>query len=71
MSEQRMTKELLAETLHSVSVGAYGNRAAKEGYVYQCVHCGKRSRDKYGDQSIDRGFDESCMLNSVLVPVKP
>ena len=27
--------------------------------------CGKRSYDKYGMKPIDRGFDESCMLNSV------
>lgn len=66
MSEQVSTKESVAEALHSTPVGNYGNRAAHEGYVYRCRACGKRSRDKYGDLTIDTGFDESCMLNSVL-----
>jgi hypothetical protein len=26
--------------------------------------CGKKTRDRYGEE---RGWDESCMLNSVLV----
>ena len=43
------------------------NHTAQEGQVYICAACGKRSRDKYGDQPIDYGWDESCMLNAVLV----
>jgi hypothetical protein len=43
-----------------------GNRVAPAGYVYVCGACGKRSRDKYGDEKIDHGWDESCMMNSVL-----
>lgn len=43
------------------------NRKAHKGYVYQCVHCGKKSRDKYGMDAISYGYDESCALNCVLV----
>jgi hypothetical protein len=28
--------------------------------------CGKRSKDRYGDQKIDRGWDLSCALNAYL-----
>ena len=42
------------------------NQIAPEGQVFVCGACGKRSRDRYGDQKIDRGWDESCMLNSFL-----
>lgn len=42
------------------------NEIAPEGQVWVCGACGKRSRDKYGDQRINHGWDESCMLNSVL-----
>lgn len=30
--------------------------------VYVCLACGKRSRDRYGYDSIDGGWDESCGL---------
>lgn len=43
------------------------NAKAPEGKVFVCFTCGKRSRDKYGDQAIDRGWDISCVLNSNLV----
>lgn len=42
------------------------NRIADEGQVFVCMMCGKRSRDRYGNRRIDRGWDESCMLNAVL-----
>ena len=42
------------------------NVIAPEGAVYVCSACGKRSRDKYGNQAIDREWDESCSLNSIL-----
>lgn len=42
------------------------NEVAPEGQIYVCAACGKRSKDKYGDQKIDRGWDVSCMLNCVL-----
>lgn len=40
-----------------------GNKVAPVGQVYVCLACGKRSRDKYGNQSISYGWDASCMLN--------
>lgn len=43
------------------------NEVAPEGQVYVCGACGKRSKDRYGDQKIDRGWDASCMMNCVLV----
>lgn len=42
------------------------NEVAPEGQVFVCGACGKRSRDRYGFRSVDRGYDESCMLNAVL-----
>lgn len=42
------------------------NEIAPEGKVFVCCACGKRSRDRYGDQKIDWGWDESCMLNCNL-----
>jgi len=46
------------------------NEIAPEGYVFRCQACGKRSRDKYGLDKIDYGYDESCMLNSALEPIQ-
>lgn len=45
-----------------------GNAGAPEGQVWVCGACGKRSRSRYGldGMAIDRGRDESCMLNAVL-----
>jgi hypothetical protein len=43
------------------------NRLARPGTVYACSCCGKRSRDHYGTQPIDHGWDESCMMNCYLV----
>jgi hypothetical protein len=40
------------------------NEVAKPGFVFVCLACGKRSRDKYGDDPIDAGWDESCMLHA-------
>jgi hypothetical protein len=34
------------------------------GWVWLCGCCGKRTRDRYGEEC---GWDESCMLNAVLV----
>lgn len=45
-----------------------GPRIAPDGKVWLCVACGKRVKDRYGE---DRGWDESCMLNSVLVDSTP
>ena len=43
------------------------NQTALEGQVYVCRACGKRARDKYGFDPIDRGWDASCVLHSALV----
>jgi hypothetical protein len=40
---------------------------APAGQMWLCGACGKRSRNKSGTHAIDYGYDESCMLNSVLV----
>lgn len=42
------------------------NQVAKKGQVFVCGACGKRSKDRYGEQAIDRGWDVSCMLHAVL-----
>jgi hypothetical protein len=47
-----------------------GNHTAPPGFVYVCAGCGKRSRDKYGDEPIDYGWDESCMMHAVLCDEK-
>lgn len=35
--------------------------------VWRCAVCGKRSRDRYGEQALDRGYDLNCLLNADLV----
>lgn len=42
------------------------NVVAKKGQVFVCGACGKRSKDRYGDQPVDQGWDVSCMLHAVL-----
>lgn len=42
------------------------NETAKDDEVFVCSACGKRSKDRYGNLKIDQGWDESCMLHSVL-----
>ena len=42
------------------------NEIAPVGQVWVCNACGKRSKDRYGLQRIDRGWDESCMLHAIL-----
>ncbi|MCC6405372.1 MAG: hypothetical protein IT405_03220 [Candidatus Yanofskybacteria bacterium] len=46
-----------------------GPRIAPEGQVWVCMACGKMSRDRYSAQGPgdSPGWDESCMLNSVLL----
>jgi hypothetical protein len=34
--------------------------------VYVCLACGKMSHDRNGEKPISRGWDVSCMINSVL-----
>lgn len=42
------------------------NEQAKKGEIFVCGACGKRSKDRYGEKKIDRLWDVSCMVNSVL-----
>lgn len=42
------------------------NLTAPKGKVFVCCACGKRSRDRYGDQPLTRGWDVSCMMNAHL-----
>lgn len=42
------------------------NEIAGPGKVFVCMMCGKLSRDRYGEKAINRGWDESCMLNAQL-----
>ena len=41
-----------------------GKRFAPKGKVWVCCACGKTEKDLYGST---RGWDESCMLNAVMV----
>lgn len=43
-----------------------GNQIAGEGEVFVCEICGRRSKDRYGYQHIDEGWDESCRRYAVL-----
>lgn len=49
------------------AIAAQGSldRGVSRQTVFVCCACGKRSHDRYGDRAIDRGWDESCVLNSV------
>jgi hypothetical protein len=40
------------------------DRYAPAGKVWFCMMCGKTTKDCYGEE---RGWDESCALNSILV----
>jgi hypothetical protein len=51
-----------------------GNKRAPDGHVYVCGACGKVSRWRYGFDDNGRndatpGWDESCMMDGVLVAV--
>ena len=41
------------------------DRMAPNGAIWMCAACGKTSRDRYGGEG--SSWDESCMLNAVLV----
>jgi len=56
--------------------GIAGTILIPEHLVWVCGACGKTSRAKYGfDENNKRvsqpGYDESCMMNSVLCLAKP
>lgn len=42
------------------------NEFAPEGKVFVCYACGKMSNDKYGERSINPGWDVSCVMNCGL-----
>lgn len=50
-----------------------GTDRTPDGQVWICYACGKKSRTRYGFDatgaraSISPGWDESCMMNAVLV----
>ena len=51
-----------------------GNKQAPAGQVYICGACGKVSHWKYGfdllgNNDASSGWDESCAMNCMLVPV--
>jgi hypothetical protein len=47
-------------------------RFAPEGKIWVCMVCGKTAKDKYGMEGPhSKNWDESCMLNSVLVDYIP
>jgi len=52
------------------------NQQAPKGSIFKCLTCGKVSETRYGFPVADgdvckssRGYDESCMMNCVLVPI--
>jgi hypothetical protein len=42
------------------------NEIAPDGQIWVCAACGKRSRDRYGEQAVNSGWDVSCTMNAVL-----
>lgn len=50
--------------------GRVSNDVAPEGHVFVCLACGKRSKDRYGNQPLQRGWDVSCALNSDMFPIE-
>jgi len=46
------------------------NQLAKEGQVFVCGACGKRSKDRYGEEAIDLGWDVSCAVSAILCDKK-
>ena len=48
------------------------DRRAPSGHVWKCGACGKKSADLYGIVGHHSyGWDESCVLNAVAVPLTP
>lgn len=45
------------------------NRVARDGHVFVCCACGKRSNDVYGEEQINHGWDASCVINCKEFPV--
>lgn len=69
MSGQVFTPELekqYKEVLMEPSKYESSNKSAPEGQVYVCSACGKRSKDRYGNERISPGWDISCFAHAVL-----
>lgn len=45
-----------------------GNQIAPDGQIWECRACGKKSRDRFGNYALNRGWDEACVMNARLVP---
>lgn len=45
------------------------NRDAKPGHLFVCPACGKTSYDMYGFKPRSSGWDESCSMHAVELPV--
>lgn len=45
------------------TIARVADNIAPEGKIWVCQACGKTAVDRYGSE---RGWDESCMLNSSL-----
>ena len=44
------------------------DRIAPKGKIWRCAACGKYAVDRYGIEGYrSGGWDESCMLNAVLI----
>lgn len=44
------------------------DNVAPDGFLWQCGACGKKVKDKFSDNG---EWDESCMLNAVLIKEDP
>lgn len=42
------------------------NAIAPKGQVWVCTACGKRSKDQFGEQNLDGGWDVSCTIHALL-----
>lgn len=59
-----------AKTWEELGAEAAAKRRAPDGQIWQCRACNKQAEDKYGLIGFrSRGWDESCMLSCLLVPL--
>jgi hypothetical protein len=59
--------------ISSTDIPEPGNHAADDDHLYVCLACGKTSTTCYGFDAANKstaspGWDESCMMNAVLLP---
>jgi hypothetical protein len=66
-----MKKEKLPKKEKSVKQ-IPSTRLAPKGKIWVCMVCGKTAKDRYGMEGPhSKDWDESCMLNSILVDYLP